>query len=208
MKCSIVILVLLIFISCENEIKKQNPSEKVEKCPCDSIGRFGENGKIDIEYYFGKSLISVKGKKNDDTVSVTRRYTTDSIWHVQEYMLIANNGIVHPKFAIYCKVKDTSDYYKLIFVENENLKRNPDLTFLNNLGIKAILNSDTITSESLSILIPKEKFNGIIKLDKREKSLYKNRSEIFTTSIYLDSEKMVEYGDLLEQYNTIKRLCN
>jgi hypothetical protein len=207
MKKTIIILILLSLISCRDANKNHNTGKQLEKCPCDSTGRFFVKGKNLRYYYFGKSLIELKQVTGDDTVEITRFYYKDKRWRVQEYMLVAKEKMVDPEFAIYCSIKDTADSYKLSYIMDEELVRNPDISEQEFIGVEAVIEGDTINSESKSVLIPKKKFKGIIKLIRKTSDVHKGKKETGRTTIHIDTEKMIEYGDLLEQYKVINRLC-
>lgn len=199
-----IIIVLIVFYSCSNE--NINKKTTVEKCLCDSIGVFNENGKKEIDCYFGKSLIGITSESNNDTVEVTRYYTTDTVWHIQEYLIIVNDEIVKPSFAVYCAIKDTSDFYKLTHISDEF--RFKEIIANKILGVEIILKGDTIRTNNTFALVPKHKFNGIVKIDKKVDVTYKGKKDVSRASIQIDAENMIKYGNLLEQYKVINKLCN
>jgi len=103
------ILIFTFLLSCTSN-NSESTVTNINKCPCDSTAIFNETGKSFTEYFFGKSLIETKPYSNNDTIEITRFYTNDTKWHVQEYLLIANDTIIEPKLAIYCEIKDTANF--------------------------------------------------------------------------------------------------
>ena len=95
MKQTIIAIILLSLISCRDANKNHDTGKKVEKCPCDSIGRFFEKGKKLIQWHIGNFYIELKQVPGDDTVEITRFYYKDKRWRVQEYMLVANEGSIN-----------------------------------------------------------------------------------------------------------------
>lgn len=202
----LILILIIIFSSCDSK-QEHNKNTIVEKCPCDSVGIFNENNTKEIECYFGKSLIGIKSKSNNDTVEITRYYTEDKIWHVQEYLTIANNKIVHPTFAMYCDKKDSADFYKLSYIRDEDKFKNQGIVTNQVIGLDIIVDNDTINSKTIHGLIPKDKFKGIIKVEKILDITYKDKRRITRASIFLDAESVIKYGNLLDQYKIIKKEC-
>jgi len=208
---NIFILMLFIFvISCKNENNKVGNNPKVKtKCPCDSIGSFKENDNLTKECYLNKSLIKIKPNISNDTFEVTRFYTTDTVWHVQEYIVIANNEIVNPELSIYCDFKDTASFYKLTFIRNENIKRGDNEPIIDSFfGIDLIMGNDTLSSKTNSILVKKNHLTGIIKIDKKLGGVYHGERGVLRPNMYLDVKNLIEFGNLLEQYKVIKKNCS
>jgi hypothetical protein len=162
-----------------------------------------------IQCYIGKSMIEISQKTSNDTIDVTRRYTEDTIWHFQEFIEVVNNQITHPEIALYCDFKDSAEFYKVTFVRDENVFKREGASDTMIEGTDLILDSsDTISSKNLSLLVPKDKFKGIVKVDKKLSSMYQGERLNHWTSIYIEAESMIKYGNLLEQYKAINRLCN
>jgi hypothetical protein len=203
---SISLLMIGILGSCSDNNTLE--TKKVEQCPCDSTGIFFENGKHLVQCYFGKSLIDIAYYPNSDTMEVTRRYTTDKVWHFQEFMVIANNQLIVPDYALYCDIKDTAEFYKLTYISNEDLFIKQGVITNRIQGVEVILDKDTVRSNNLSVLAPKNKFKGIIEISKKKNITYKGKIQDRRTSLYLEAESMIKYGNLLEQYKAINRLCN
>lgn len=203
-------LIIVLLYSCSNETTNENTNKEtiIEKCPCDSIGVFNENGKKEIECYTGKSLINIKSKSHSDTIEVTRYYTSDSIWHVQEYLVIANNKIIYPSYAMYCDIKDTADFYKLTHVSDEFRFSKKNYTVSKILGIEVKLYGENIRSNYNYALVPKSKFNDIIKVDKKAEVIINGKKDVSIASIYIEAKSMMKYGNLLEQYKAIKKQCS
>jgi hypothetical protein len=202
-----VIGVIIVFLySCSQN--KTNDKQIIEKCLCDSIGIFTENGKKEIECYAQKSLINIKSNNYNDTVEITRYYTNDSVWHVQEYLITSNNKIVYPTYAMYCDIKDTAEFYKLSYVSDEYRNTNQNIVVNKILGIEVELNGGNIKSNNESILVLKNKFKGLVKLDKRTDIIYNGEKDISRKTIYIEAETMIKYGNLLNQYNAISKYCS
>lgn len=207
-KYEILILIISFLISCDSNNVEYSNDKNIERCPCDSIQTFKIKNKEITYSYLGNSNIAITKIPNSDTVEVTRYYTTDTVWHIQEYLLIANNEIVDSMFAIYCDIKDTANFYKISYNMNDELERNPNVKFISNIGTEAIIHKDTIRSTTTTIVIPKEKFKGIIKIVRRSNVIYKGKTEIIAPFMFIDALSLVKYGNLLEQYKTINKLCN
>jgi hypothetical protein len=204
------ISLLLIFLFCS--CTERNPAEEAlrqsEDCPCDSIGKSEVNDGTVIDCFLGKSLLTIAHLPNNDTMEVTRRYTTDKVWHFQEFMVIANNKLIVPDYARYCDIKDTAEFYKLTYFEDQDLFINQGVTTHSILGVELVLNKDTIKSNNLSLLVLKEKFKGILKIERITDMTYKGKREKNRGFIFIEAESMIKYGNLLEQYKAINRLCN
>jgi hypothetical protein len=182
---------------------------EVKNCPCDSMTDFKTDERRTIQCYIGKSMIEISQKTSNDTIDVTRRYTEDTIWHFQEFIEVVNNQITHPEIALYCDFKDSAEFYKVTFVRDENVFKREGASDTMIEGTDLILDSsDTISSKNLSLLVPKDKFKGIVKVDKKLSSMYQGERLNHWTSIYIEAESMIKYGNLLEQYKAINRLCN
>lgn len=209
-KLIILTALIIVLFSCSERKAEEvsSQTEVTEKCPCDSIGRFFEKGKNLIQFYLGKSQIEFKFIPGSDTVDVTRYYTEDSIWHVQEYLVVKKDSLIFPFLAIYIDIKDTLNFYKLSFVRNEEVSRNPDLIVNKSLGINAHFAGETLKSNNLSILIPKNQVKGIISIDKNMEVTFRGKIRPFKTTIQVEAENLIKYGNLLEQYKLINRLCN
>lgn len=202
----LILILSVIFSSCDsNNVQKENVV--AEKCPCDSVGVFNENNGKEIECYLGKSLIGIKSKPNNDTIELTRYYTEDATWHVQEYLTIANDKIVHPTFAMYCEIKDSANFYKLSYIRDEDKFKSQGVFTNQVIGLDIIVNNDTISSKTIHGLIPKDKFKGIIKVEKILDITYKDERRITRASMFLDAETIIKYGNLLHQYRAIKKQC-
>lgn len=201
---SLLIIGLLGSCSDNNNLENTN-AEKVEQCPCDSIGSFFENGKHLVQCYFGKSLIDIAYYPNNDTMEVTRRYTTDKVWHFQEFMVIAKNQLIVPDYALYCDIKDTAEFYKLTYISNEDLFIKQGVITNSILGVEVILNKDTIRSNNISVLAPKDRFKGIVEISKKTNITYKGKIQDKRTSLYLEAKTMIKYGNLLGQYKEISK---
>jgi hypothetical protein len=212
LKNSFIAVMMLIAVSCTREKDNSSSDEKqpiVEKCPCDSSGSYKEKGRDVKFYYLGKSLIEMKYSPNNDTVDVKRLYTTDSIWHIQEYMITSKGLMVDSIFAIYCDLKDTAEFYKLTYIMNEKLERFPGLVINGTVGVDGVINdADTIRSKNSSVLIPKERFKGKVELIKTLSTTIKGKTSNRQFSITVEAASMLKYGILLEQYKAINRLCN
>jgi hypothetical protein len=205
-----IIYISLIFIglfitACS---EKEVVGDIFEKCPCDSIGKFTEQGKILWQCYLGKSNIEIKPSGSKDTLEITRFYTSDTKWHVQEYILVADTSIVDAEYGFYCDYKPMGDSVELSFIRNEEVIRDKKGPFFKELiGSEIIINNDTLSSKSNSIRLPKEKFKGIIRFDKVMKGLYEGEEYIYRVPMQIEAENMIKYGNLLEQYKIINRLC-
>lgn len=204
----IIFLIIIFLSSCNTNNSEKTKKNNIDKCPCDSIGNFNIKGKIVIEAYIGKSQLTISHYPKNDTMEITRFYTTDTKWHIQEYLTVVKNKIVDPIYSIYCDIKDTGSFYKLTYNMNDELERNPKLKFVNTIGTELILNSDTLRSKTTSILVPKVKLKGIIKIVKRSNVIYNGKSNIAAPFIFLDTDNLIKYGNLLEQYKAITKLCN
>lgn len=202
------------FISCntndnnkgETQNKETHILKKVE-CPCDSIGTFKIRGKNVSYCYFGKSQIAIANFPGSDTIEVRRYYTTDPVWHLQEVIEIINDKIIEPEYAMYCDIKDTIGFYKLTYIRNEDMYINQGVITNSVLGVEVAIGKDTIKSKKLSILVPKEKFIGIIKVEKIIDISYKGKRRGGRPFIFIEAESMIKYGNLLEQYKAIKKNC-
>jgi hypothetical protein len=202
-------LIILFLTACseKNDCNNDTVSSKEKKCPCDSIGTFEIKGKNVTFCYINKSQIKIV--PNNDTIDVTRFYTTDSIWHVQEYMVITKEQMIDSIFAIYSEFRDTANFYKLTYIMNEKLERSPGLVIDGTIGVDAVINNkDTLHFKSSTVLIPKEQFKGVVELIKTLKTTLNGKTSNRKFSMYVEAESMIKYGNLLEQYKAINRLCN
>jgi hypothetical protein len=198
--------IIVIVSSCDLKEEQKEVTIK-EKCPCDSIGVFDENNKKEIECYFGKSLISIKQKTTNDTLEITRYYTEDNTWHVQEYIVVSGGAIIYPNLAMYCNIADTSSFYKLSYVRNEDKFKSQGIITNQVIGLDVIINNDTIKANSMNALVPKYKFKGIVKVEKILDITYKHQQRITRAPILIDAESMAKYGNLLAQYKAINNSC-
>jgi len=208
---AIIVLALTVSLidSCTDDIKVESKKDiSISQCPCDSMGTFKIKGKNVTYAYIGISQIEISHFANNDTIEITRRYTTDSIWHFQEKITVLNSKIIDPEYAIYCDIKDTADFYKLTFISTEFLYDTKDLKTINVIGTELIINNDTIHSHANGLLVPKAKFSKIVKIDKRSNVIFEGKKNTFRSSILLEAESMIKYGSLLEQYKAITKFCN
>ena len=202
------IFLVFFFGACSNVNNTIIETEtKTENCPCDSIKNFKTNGKYTSYAYLGKSQITISHLPDNDTMEVTRRYTTDSVWHFQEFLVVVNNKLVAPDFALYCDIEDTAEFYRLTHIRNEDRFIKQGVITHGFSGVNVVLDKDTFSSKTLSVLVPKERFKGIITIDKVLDITYKGKRRGTLGRIYIEAESMIKYGNLLEQYKTIKRLC-
>jgi len=91
---------------------------------------------------------------------------------------------------------------------NNEIERNTNLQFVNTIGVEAIFNTDTIRSKNTNVLVPKAKLKGIVKLVKRINVIYNGKKQIVAPSMFIEADKLIKYGNLLEQYKAITKLCN
>lgn len=200
------IILFSILISCKEENEK-SIDNNVSKCPCDSIGFFQAKNKKITLCQLGKSQIEISGYPNNDTLEVTRRYTTDDTWHFQEYMVVVKDKMIDLDYALYCDIKDTSNFFKLTYIRNERVFESQGVTLNKVLGVDLIINNDSLHSNNIYILVPKNRFKGIIKFDKIIDVNFKGNRTITRAGIYIDAEEMIKHGSLLEQYRLINKYC-
>lgn len=195
------------------EDKKDKMTVKAEKCICDSIGKFKEDGKEVIQCFIGKSMIEItdiSANKSGDTLAVSRYTKSESLkWRIQEATAVVNEKIFNPEKAFYCDFKEEKEGYRVAFISNERLRVSKDGPFPKRLVSEyVIINSDTIRTGDSSVLIHREKFKGMIQLNKVMVGVYKGEEGNYICPMYIEAENLIRYGNLLEQYKAINRLCN
>jgi hypothetical protein len=198
----------LLFFSCNESTKNIEQEKQSTICPCDSMGTFKEKGKVTTVCHLGKSMFKLEKTEQNDTVEITRFVYGKNTWKVQEYILFAKNSAVMPELWIYCDVKDSSDYLKLTFVQNDSIKRSDNDPVLDTfMGVNLITEKDTIFSKTHSISVKKEDVKGLMQFDKNVGGIYKGERGYVTSSIYIDGDIIKKYGSIINQYNIIKKAC-
>lgn len=211
------ILIFGVFYGCKNtqdEILPQNnlktDSNIVSKfvCPCDSVGFFETKGKLETYCYIGKSLIKIAHFPTSDTMDVRRYSLFDG--KLDEAITVLNNKITTPEYSLLCDVKDSLNFFKLTFISNEAMFESQGVITHSVLGVQFVVNNDTIKSNTTSVLVPKEKMEGEVKIEKITDVTHTNKGyrRKERQPIFLEAEKVIKYGSLLEQYKAIKQNCD
>lgn len=212
----ILILILIVFYSCKNTSdesepatnnKIENDTSKLKKnvCICDSVGFFETKGKLETQCYVGNSRIKISHYPNSDTMDV-RRY--NNYRFLEEVIEVLNGKMVNQEYAMYCDFKDTSGFYKLTFLNNEFMYEDQNIKINAELGVEFISNEDTLKSKTCSILIPKDKFKGIVKFEQITDLTHKGKRRVLRQPIDIETKWFIAHGNLLEQYKAIKNNCD
>ena len=206
---------IFLLTNCINGGVENTPIEiKKSSCPCDSSCIFWKDSSKIIKCFIGKSLIEIEDismTRSNDTFAVSHYIYFDSNkkWRIQEGMGVAANNIINPETAFYCDYKKESNTYKLTFIKNTDVRLGSNgPKFKSLIGTKAVIGNDTFHSKDTVIYLPKEKFKGIIKLEKVMISIYKNQEGIFKSPMLIDADNMIKYGNILEQYKAIMENCD
>ncbi len=213
----VVMLTYFLFSCTENvgskDTNKNSDVTETIKCPCDSSVTFQKNGKEVTQCFVGKSMIEIEDisdKGTKDTLAISRYIKIDfaSKWRVQEGMGVVNEKILNPETAFYCDFKEEEKGFRITFIRNESVKAGENYPLIEKvIGGAVIIGKDTIHSKNISVLIPKEKFKGIIQLDKIMNAVYKGKRDVFTGHMKVEAENLIKYGNLLEQYKAINKFC-
>ncbi len=214
----IFLLIGLIVVFCyctQSNDSIRNTVRIEEKCPCDSVGRFKEKGNNIVQYYLGKSQIEttdISANGKSDTIAISRYTYVDSIkkWRMQEMLWTVGEKLLpQPNMDFYCDIKDELRSYRITFIRNENKTVGVlGITIEKVIGGVAIIGKDTIHSNDSSIVIPKDKFKGMVRIDKIMQAVYKGQRDVFTGHMLIEAENMIRYGNILEQYKAFKKSCN
>ena len=211
----IVFPVICTIYSCQtdNSEEKKTVSHNIDSvgkeqyvCPCDSFGLFEENGK-NLLYLYLKNYFFITSKfPNNDTIDLRRYSMKDRL--LDEAIEILNYKIVNPQWAMYADFKDTINYYKLTFHNNKDLGKYERIVKNKLLGVEFLKDSDTLKSKTNYILVPKDKFNGLVRLDEIINITHKGKKRDVRQPIYIDAEMMKKYGNILGQYKAIMENCD
>jgi hypothetical protein len=212
LKYLIILFSVFLMLTCADESEHKIVIKR--DCPCDSSLTVKKNNKLLTQCFIGRSMIEIEDistKGTNDTFAVCRYIYIDSIkkWRMQEGMGIANEKIITLDKAFYCDFKEEKSGYLITFIRNEaNATSGINLVIEDLKGSSAIIGKDTISSIDTTLFIPKNKFKGMIKINKIMNAIFKGEKVKWIASIQIEAENLIKYGNLLEQYKAIKNNCD
>ena len=213
----IIFLIIISFCSCQN-INQKNDEETVNKhamdsigmeenCPCDSIGLFEKQGKSLAYLYIKDFFLVISTSKSGDSIEI-KRYGIKRMKLIEVIELYQNN-IIFPERSIYADFMDTLDFYKLTYYNDILLGIDAGIVKNKILGYEFVSEDgmDTIKSINNNILVPKKKFKGIVKFEEISNITRNGKKIDMRQPIYIDTEMMKRYGNILGQYKAIMENC-
>ena len=126
-----------------------------------------------------------------------------------EVIELYQNNIIFPERSIYADFMDTLDFYKLTYYNDILLGIDAGIVKNKILGYEFVSEDgmDTIKSINNNILVPKKKFKGIVKFEEISNITRNGKKIDMRQPIYIDTEMMKRYGNILGQYKAIMENC-
>ncbi len=87
---------------------------------------------------------------------------------------------------------DSAEFYRLNYISNENLFVSQGVITNTILGVDLILGKYTLSSENNNILIPKERFKGIIKMDKKLNITQNGKKRNTRANMYIETKSIIK----------------
>lgn len=209
--CFLIVISTLILYSCNNDssnFKQNNKESRKNFCPIDSISYYIEDNKKISLIFINNFALKLAEDERIDTSELKRYLIKGRI--LIEAIEIINGRIADTEWAMYADVKDTLEGFMLIFHNNESLGFSEGMFTNKILGYEFVSENgmDTLKSITNYILVPKEKFNGIIKFEEISNITHKGKKRDVRQPIYIDTEMMKKYGNILGQYKAIMENCD